>query len=76
MDSRHEKNYRAVGFNLMHSAGEGGKLNASREVWKELLKSYLGLEMDSFGLSLQLVWGSYAFKSHAVQLNSLPTISW
>ena len=40
----------------MDSDGQSGDFNTSREVWVGSLKHWLGLENDSFGSLLVLVW--------------------
>ena len=51
-NNNHEQNYRAMGFNLMDSGGQGGDFKYSREAWEGSLKHWLGLKNDSFGFFL------------------------
>ena len=57
MDRRCERNYTTVGFNFMASGEQGGDLNASWEAQEEMTKCWLGLVLDSFGLSLFFLGG-------------------
>ena len=52
MEFRRERNYSYEGFDFMAGGGQGGEFNVSREVREFGLKCWLGMEHNSFGLSL------------------------
>ena len=47
---------------MMGSDGQGGDLNYSWEEQEECLNRWLGLTIDSFGISLVLVWVVSCFR--------------
>ena len=73
MGFHRERNYGTMGLYLMDNGGHGGKFNAYREAWEGSLKHWLGLETDSFGSLLVLVWVVLIFRELCCAISiSLP----